>query len=282
MVSSLEKSSTSSIIWTRSQDDWSDDMAVFGQALNRVVHVPCIALQPRAEPALGLDLSKVTHVVITSANAARYALADAGIKKLLLSLGALDAVFTHGPVTAAVLQAAGVGVHLVSVRTGEALGRFLGEYLPKSAILLWPSGKDVAYDCSVDLQQRGIQVQRVILYDTKKVMSASDGTALSEIALQQLLARLAAEIAQAGERYDRRPVVCFASPSAARTFILATRAIAPNILRGLIAVVIGPTTAKEVPAGTFNDVIVAASADVKALFNAALAVSQSKNHGQLP
>jgi uroporphyrinogen-III synthase len=245
------------IIWTRSIGDWDEDRKLFPTADARVLHLPCIRIVARnvtaaeatsaaADPNVANSVA--SHVVFTSANAARYALR---LPHLVHTVRKASAVYTHGKVTAAILRAAGIRVQFVEAKNGKSLGDFLVGVLPQGASLLWPCGEAVAHDFSPDLQAKGITVQRLVLYDTLLEMTDADARPLTAETRADLIQSL-------------RGVVCFASPSSARCFIETLKPKENRLGTALVALAIGPTTAEEVQ-GHFAVVQVAREATVAAL-----------------
>ena len=216
------------IIWTRSISDWDEDKSHFGSEANAVIRIPCINIVERPNPRL-LPGSKITHCVITSANAARFSIKNLEVLKLLRSA---REVYTHGKTTSEILKAAGVKTKHVDVKSAKALGEFLLKTLPPGSRLLWPCGEEVAYDFSLDLLSSGFKVQRLVLYETRQEVTSLSGRPMSKEKIAELVESLSGNI-------------CFASPSATKCFA-QTFSVASNRLgTELRAFVIGPTTEVE-------------------------------------
>ncbi len=252
------------LIWTRSVEDWGADQELFSAVPPEiaVVHVPCLRLVaapvqlpapwPRQQAA-----GASYNVIMTSAHAVDFAMGDPGLAAAVRGAGA---VYTHGELTWARLQAHGIAAQLAGgVRTAAELGVWLGRVLPPGSAVLLPGAAALAYDLAGALRSAGFSAAAVVCYTTEAAAHLPNGDALTSAAASRLYG------AWGGA------ALCFASPSAVRGFCAgfaeAMRA-APVVLH---PIAIGPTTAAAVREA-FGSVLTAENNSLQAVVAAACQV----------
>lgn len=237
------------LVWTRAVEDWDDDkslIAPFIPAGIELLHLPCLSTValPIVPPSGSFDVA-----VVLSPNTVQYALADQAMRGVLASL---SQIYTHGMTTAERLRDAGLpAVHIPGVRTAAELATRLTTELKRGTRCLWPTAKAPSFDLQAACDARGIVVTRVDCYETETGAVQSDGTPLTQAAVDALVARLDG-------------VVAFASPSAVAGFVDVFRPTDNRLQSALAAVVMGPTTAKAANA-SFQVVELAPSATITEL-----------------
>ena len=245
------------LVWTRGADDWASDAPLLAAlpAGVQLVRLPCVALAPR--PALPAR-ERYDHVVLTSAHAVDFALADTRLAPLLRGA---QGVWTHGAATAARLRAAGLAVTLVDgARTGAELGAALVARLPEGASVLLPTAAEPAYDLAAWLRGQGFAAEAAVCYETAVGAREVDGRALADSRRDELAATLTG-------------IVCFGSPSAVAGF--AAELLPGRLSTALVAAVIGPTTAAAAAERAFARVVTARENSLAALVATAVAALKS-------
>jgi len=218
------------IIWTRSEGDWLIDARHWESnnpddaARTPLLRLPCIAtvaLTPR------ITRRRTPACIFTSANAVRYALADARVRALVQTAAT---VYTHGSRTASELDAHGIPATHIDVATGSELAKRLAVLLPKDKTpIIWPSADQVAHDFTTDLEAAGIAITRIPVYSTERRLRLPGGKAPNAAQIEEMIDHLSG-------------IVCFASPSAVEGFVQALEPEDNRLGEGLLAVTIGPTT----------------------------------------
>jgi len=239
----------STLVWTRALAEWTNDQPLVEAALPvdvRLVRLPCLAIRP---VPLKATRERYDFVVFTSTNAAQQALADPAF---LAQVKSARGTYTHGAATDAALRQHGLAPTLVrDVRTAAELGDWLTAKLPAGASVAVPSAADPAFDLAGRLARAGYGAEKVVCYQTAQSALDETGKPLSSEAKRRLGRELVG-------------VVCFASPSAVRGFANGLSPRTTRLTRSLVAVAIGPTTAK-VAAVEFEKVETAAENSIRAL-----------------
>ena len=215
------------LIWTRGVDDWQSDHLLLSRLVPEGVfieHIPCVRLSPvgiKSDVLQALTNHPWDHVVFTSAHGVSFALANPEIRTRIKKL---TSIYTLGSATAQALARHGIdAIRPEGLRTGEDLGAWLDLHLPKDAHILVPTPRQPAFDLAQYLKDKGRHSLAIVCYETEARAHLPNGEAISPQKLKELAS-------------SPSTIVCFASPSAARGFVVGAPGVVPP------AVVIGPTT----------------------------------------
>jgi len=131
----------------------------------RVTHEAVIACEPRAASELlerAAALRAGDALAVTSQRAAR------GLSGAQIAPGVLVAAV--GEATARALEQAGLSVHVVGERGARELAQML--VLAPGARVLFPCAADARDDLALVLCARGVEVERLVVYDTRAAAAA--------------------------------------------------------------------------------------------------------------
>jgi uroporphyrinogen-III synthase len=236
-----------SLVWTRPASDWQSDSQLL-KAVGEKAHIerlPCVAVTPvKVEPLTG----KFDVLVFTSSKAADFALVHHSV---MMAAKQAKAVYTHGPSTAKTLARYDLRTEIIDVRTAEDLAAGLLAKLEPGTKVLWPRAKEPAFDLEGALNDGGLVATSFVCYRTDSGVLGLDGKPLAKGRLKAL-------------RESLTGVVCFASPSAVEGFVLDLEPRDHRLGREVIAIALGPTTAKACE-GHFQTVKVAKANGLEAL-----------------
>lgn len=240
------------LIWTRSRSDWQEDLGTITKLISdpqiQVVHSPCIELTPTRQEYFGETFDVA---IITSANVLRFA--SDSVRAILSKC---SHIYTHGTKTAALAAAHGLEqIITVPARTGDELIQALLPRIPHGSRVFLPSAEQPASDLSQILRNAGHEALALPIYRTISAACRSDGSSLT-----------AEDIKSAQDSWTG--VVCFASPSAVKAFHDAYTPQANRLGRCLVAIALGPTTAKAC-VGHYAKIELAAGNTIEALVIAA-------------
>lgn len=240
-----------SLVWTRPAADWQDDEVLLqiSQAKARTLRLPCMAVIPLKAPDV---TGKFDAFVFTSSKAAEFALTNHSV----MMAAKQAAVYTHGPTTAKTLLRYGLKAEVIDVRTAAELAKAIIKKLAPGTHVLWPRAKEPAFDLDDALNEGGLIATSFVCYRTETGILGLDGKPLAKDRLQTL-------------RDSLQGVVCFASPSAVDGFTQDLNPKGHRLGQELIAVALGPTTAKAC-AGHFKVVKKARTNGMEALVEAAV------------
>ena len=212
------------MIWTRSFDDWPDDVAMIAASGVPALHLPCISTRalPFARPE-----GTFAVVIFTSVRAIHAAFADDRLAALVRSI---PLVMSFGARCTSELERRGVRTYRPpEIHSAQGLvAHFVADIAPSlkapvKVLAIGPSRP--AYDASAAILSLGFEFTYLSVYETLPLL------ALGEDECRHY-------------RKELDGVVCFASPSAVQGFV-------ETLMNGdhkelgtkLVAVAIGETTA---------------------------------------
>ncbi|MBI2601707.1 MAG: uroporphyrinogen-III synthase [Deltaproteobacteria bacterium] len=231
------------IIWTRSREDWEEDIQFFAGL--PVIHLPCISIELLEISNLP-EIGGTCVVVFTSRKAVQYSFRIPQMTVILSN--SKTRVYCTGEKTAAEVS------RQMEILGERPFGYALGKLFPRPSpfkdfrcstqdTILLPGPVERAIPLAEELNKQGLKVFPLDLYRTKSRLTLSDGTLPTPEQKAFLMDSL-------------KGVVCFLSPSAVLGFRIALRPGMNRLGRNLHAVVIGETT-KKACEGTFETIHVA-------------------------
>jgi uroporphyrinogen-III synthase len=191
------------------------------EVIERVSH----RIEPVAPPERALT-EPVSLVIFTSQASVERVGGDPRLSEIAIAARAAR-VAAVGPATAEALRVRGIEPALTAAGSGEALLAHLPARMEGWRVVL-PCGEDSAQELPEGLRRRGARVDRVVVY--RKVRLARDGELETEIVERPFTA------------------FCATSPSAAAWLFEDLPEAATLRLRGTPAVVLGPSTCRDLEA----------------------------------
>jgi predicted DCC family thiol-disulfide oxidoreductase YuxK/uroporphyrinogen-III synthase len=206
------------IVWTRSSEDWADDQRKFAQRA-RVLHAP--AIRTEAFPLIIWPEAKNATIVITSRGSLNVVMHSEKGQSLLASS---REVITFGSKTAQRARTLGINVHCPEgIHSAEELAQWLFQrlHLYDEIIVLGPDKP--AFPIAAYLSERGARARHVALYKTTT-----------------LFPQVSASLAK-GNCFK---LLALASPSAVDSLAPQLNSLSPAERQRWILMSIGRTTAK--------------------------------------
>ncbi len=213
----------SPLIWTRSVADWDDDALLLPHYVRKVIHIPCLAVEPLQPP---LPEGDFPYVVATSANAI------AALERLPSAPEkfAQASFLCFGPKTREKAEACGYRTTPLpaTLTTAEQLAAHLLQVLAPTSRLAVLSARVPAFPLAEALAER-FEVAELVLYQTHRHVAWPSGEAISD--------------EQKGALARARHVICFASPATVEGFYRTFQQHHAAWQENFHAVAIGATTA---------------------------------------
>jgi len=234
------------LIWTRSQEDWAEDQALFQGYKGKYVHIPC--LQTNAIPFQVHLPERPFFLAFTSAKGSDYFLKS---KAGSLILQKAESIFAIGKASAEPLLKAQYHVEVAHSKNGRDFQTWILERTKVEDLFLLPGPRERAFDLAEGLKNAGRIAKQIDIYNTLATATTALGAPLDEKTIFEI---------------SLGAVACFASPSAVEGF---SRVIAERT--HIVAICMGDTTAAR--ASGFNRVCSVSEPTVGNLFAEAVKIS---------
>ncbi len=229
------------IVWTRPAEDWDNDQKV----MRSTQHVLLVPLTRQIEICPTLPQKPCDLVILTSKKAA-----SAFVHKAQLSKEALakPEYVTFGLETYKYLLSLNLKARLIEASSAKKFAEMLCLEIKKNTSIWYPRPIDITFELSDYLRSQGLDVQDLAMYKTEPVK------ALEPALIQKLTADPC--------------IVCFASPSAVKSFVDIILAHDSGRFHRYIPVVIGQTT-KANAQSYFKEILVASHSTLQSLWEKA-------------
>lgn len=243
------------IYWTRSLEDWQEDLSILSSKLDMIVHYPCIQTKIIPYDSKKLLITDKTIAIYASPKTVKYISEN---KSLLTQLNKVKAHYTVGEKTLGALKKIGLEATSIKWKANiKSLANFLNNNLDADAniINLGPIKRSVNLN---DLVK--VACQNIDLYKTESIFADRQKRSFTPEEKNTLITQM-------------NGIVSFASPSAVKGFVQDTK---KESLTHLKAVCIGETTLSE--AGKyFKECYISKEASVESLLEKSISIKGFEN-----